>query len=103
MIRYFVATELGVAHHLHRYFEWRSNILWPFEIPGFTDPKRFQVFLSEKDSILDPARVKKYLIDNGMKESVGIFTAKGAAHGESVIEMGSHFDLVKKWLEDRIS
>lgn len=102
MIRYFVGTELGVAHHLHRYFEWRSNILWPFEIPGFSDPKRFQVFLSEKDSILDAGRVKKYLVSNGMQDSVGIFTAQGAAHGESIIEMGRHFDLVKEWLEARV-
>ncbi|POW16090.1 hypothetical protein PSTT_01666 [Puccinia striiformis] len=48
MIRYFVGTELGVAHHLHRYFEWRSNILWPFEIPGFIDPQKFQVFFQKK-------------------------------------------------------
>ncbi|PLW41967.1 hypothetical protein PCANC_11090 [Puccinia coronata f. sp. avenae] len=103
MIRYFVGTELGVAHHLHRHFEWRSNILWPFEIPGFTDPKRFRVFLSEKDSILDAERVKRYLVANGMNEATAISTAKGAAHGESIIEMGPHFDPVKKWLENRIS
>lgn len=101
IIRYFVGTELGVAHHLHRYFEWRSNILWPFEIPGFTDPKRFRVFLSEKDSVLNPERVRRYLVANGMSESRGVSTAKGAAHGESIIEMGHHFDPVKKWLEDR--
>ncbi|KAI9630232.1 hypothetical protein KEM48_014155 [Puccinia striiformis f. sp. tritici PST-130] len=99
MIRYFVGTELGVAHHLHRYFEWRSNILWPFEIPGFIDPQKFQVFLSEKDSILNASRVKKYLIDNGMKDGEGLFVARGNAHGESIIEMGAHFDQVKKWLQ----
>lgn len=101
IIRYFVGTELGVAHHLHRHFEWRSNILWPFEIPGFKDPKRFRVFLSEKDSVLNPERVRRYLVANGMSESRGISTAKSAAHGESIIEMGHHFDQVKKWLEDR--
>lgn len=100
LIRYFVGTELGIGYHIHRYFSWSSNILWPFEVPGFTNSKRFQVFLSENDSILNAPRVRNYLIENGMDDGKGVFMVKGAAHGASIIEKGYHFELIQKWLEN---
>ena len=52
-MRYFVATELGVANLLQRHFDWSSNALWYEEIPNARDPAKTLFVLGAKDKILN--------------------------------------------------
>lgn len=54
-MRYFVATELGVANLLQRHFDWSSNALWYEEIPNARDPTKTLFVLGAKDEILNAA------------------------------------------------
>ena len=53
VLRYFVATELGVSCLLQRHFNWLYNTLWFEEIPNARDSHRSLYLLGGKDSILD--------------------------------------------------
>ncbi|KAG0149050.1 hypothetical protein CROQUDRAFT_40478 [Cronartium quercuum f. sp. fusiforme G11] len=109
LMRYFIGTELGVAKNLHRHFNWAANILWPVDVPGFVDGKRCSVFLAGNDAVLDAPRIRNYLLQNGMTESEsksepfkgnsGLVMAWEAAHGESLVENGIHFQHIRRWLE----
>lgn len=108
-MRYFIGTELGVANYLHRHFDWALNLLWPGEIPGFKDGNRCAVFLAGQDAVLNAPRVRRHLLDQGMKEAAegedplsggsGLIMDWEAAHGESLIESSIYCQLVKRWLE----
>lgn len=106
---------------LQRAFNWSTNILWPFEIPNFTDPSRTAVFLAGNDTILNARRVRKYLRENGMEDADtpyydreagewrtkegdakgggGIVTAWDALHGEALIHPMPQFDRIFRWLK----
>lgn len=53
LIRYYVATELGVANLLQRHFCWSSNSQWVEEIPNARDPHRTLFVLGGKDDIVN--------------------------------------------------
>ncbi|RMZ76718.1 hypothetical protein DV737_g4730, partial [Chaetothyriales sp. CBS 132003] len=56
---YFGSRDIGVAHTLFRTFFWSENILWKEDILHH----RCIVFLGEKDSIVNAAKVLAYLRD----------------------------------------
>ena len=62
-MKYFVGTELGVAHFLQRHFDWIANALWYEEIPQARDPRKTMFFLGGKDAIVD-ASVSSFLLSN---------------------------------------
>lgn len=106
LLRYFVATELGIAKYLHRHFDWAANILWVDEIPNFKDPKKCRVFVAGEDVILNPMRVRRYLIENGMVENRNVNDTKGGltvvwddAHGQIMVDDGPAFKELISWLE----
>ncbi|EGF98379.1 uncharacterized protein MELLADRAFT_123536 [Melampsora larici-populina 98AG31] len=106
LLRYFVATELGIAKYLHRHFDWAANILWVDEIPNFQDPKKCKVFLAGKDVILNPMRIRRYLTESGMAENQYVNDTKGGltvvwddAHGQIMVEDGPAFKELINWLE----
>ncbi|KAH9820631.1 hypothetical protein DFH28DRAFT_884078 [Melampsora americana] len=106
LLRYFIATELGIAKYLHRHFDWAANNLWIDEIPNYKDPKKCKVFLAGQDVILNPMRIRRYLIENGMIENEDLNETKGGlttfwddAHGESMVENGAAFKSLINWLE----
>ena len=53
LIRYFVATELGVSNLLQRHFDWLDNSLWFDEIPNARDSRKNVFVLGGKDSIVN--------------------------------------------------
>jgi hypothetical protein len=54
IMRYFVATELGICNLLRKHYCWTSNSLWFEEIPNATDPTKTLFLLGGKDIILNP-------------------------------------------------
>ncbi|KAH9467900.1 hypothetical protein Pst134EA_011519 [Puccinia striiformis f. sp. tritici] len=64
-----MAEELGTAYYTRRHFNWPDAVLWPHQVPGFRDPKRFIVILSGKDAILNAGRIRRYLLDGGMTDA----------------------------------
>lgn len=93
-MRYFVSRELGVALMLQRTFDWSSNLLFPTEIPNLHSPYQSAFYLSERDSILNAERVRRYLRQHGIKEVKkgqnvgpgrgGLKVHAGKKHGESM-------------------
>ena len=95
-MRYFVSRELGVANVLQRHFDWISSNLWPTDVADATDPSRFSVPLSAKDTIVDTPRISRYLAREGLKDGEGlkVFSQK---HGDSMLGHGSGFEAVLDW------
>ncbi|KAG9087325.1 hypothetical protein FRC07_012848, partial [Ceratobasidium sp. 392] len=69
-MRYFVGTELGVANHIQRQFDWSANSLWFEEIPAARDVHRSAFFIGGKDSIIDGERVRRYLRSHGVRKGI---------------------------------
>ncbi|KAI7953798.1 hypothetical protein MJO28_006345 [Puccinia striiformis f. sp. tritici] len=69
LLRFGMAEELGTAYYTRRHFNWPDAVLWPHQVPGFRDPKRFIVILSGKDAILNAGRIRRYLLDGGMTDA----------------------------------
>ena len=55
-IRLLASSELGIEYYLRRQFAWYNSELWLEDIPTETD---VCVFVSEKDEIIDAAKVMK--------------------------------------------
>jgi hypothetical protein len=53
LMRYFVATELGVANLLQRNFDWAANALWYEEIPNAHDPYKTKFMVGGQDDIVN--------------------------------------------------
>ncbi|KAG0139857.1 hypothetical protein CROQUDRAFT_54126 [Cronartium quercuum f. sp. fusiforme G11] len=92
LLRYFLATELGIAKTLHRHFDWPANILWPTDLP-----KSSAVFLAGCDSILDAYRIHTYLKEYGMGDRIVL--SPSAAHGQLIFEDKEPFRAIKAWIE----
>lgn len=69
LLRFGMADELGIAFYTRRRFNWPDAVLWPHQVPGFRDPKRFVVLLAGKDDILNASRIRRYLLDAGMSDA----------------------------------
>jgi hypothetical protein len=69
LLRFGMAEELGIAFYTRRHFNWPDAVLWPHQVPGFRDPKRFIVLLSGKDAIINASRVRRYLLEGGMADA----------------------------------
>ncbi|KAG6915013.1 hypothetical protein DXG01_013918 [Tephrocybe rancida] len=82
LMRYFVATEIGVANLLARHFDWASNTLWFEDIPNACDPSKAFFLLGGKDSILRSERVKRYLTSHGVKQ--GLWFDPTGSHGQAL-------------------
>ncbi|QRW02217.1 alpha/beta hydrolase family protein [Ceratobasidium sp. AG-Ba] len=96
LMRYFVGTELGVANHIQRQFDWSANSLWFEEIPAARDPARSAFFIGGKDSIIDGERVRRYLRSHGVRKGVR-FDPEGR-HGSALIAGSEGLDSVMTWL-----
>lgn len=59
IMRYFVASELGICNLLRKHYCWTSNSLWFEEIPNATDPTKTLFMLGGKDNILN-SEVKSF-------------------------------------------
>lgn len=57
LLWYFGSKDIGVAHTLSRTFFWSENIIWKEDVLDH----RCIVFLAEKDSIINSAKVLSYL------------------------------------------
>ncbi|KAE9410640.1 hypothetical protein BT96DRAFT_953179 [Gymnopus androsaceus JB14] len=99
LVRYFVGTELGVVNLLQRNFDWSSNSLWYEEIPNARDPSKTMFLLGEKDSIINPARVKLYLRSHGVRK--GLWCDPNGRHGQALLAGGEGCKMVYDWLEER--
>ena len=53
VMRYFVASELGICNLLRKHYCWTSNSLWFEEIPNATDSTKTLFLLGGKDDILN--------------------------------------------------
>jgi len=53
IMRYFVASELGICNLLMKHYCWTSNSLWFEEIPYATDSTKTLFLLGGKDDILN--------------------------------------------------
>ncbi|KAH7343243.1 hypothetical protein B0J17DRAFT_565143 [Rhizoctonia solani] len=96
LMRYFVGTELGVANHIQRQFDWSANSLWFEEIPAARDPKRSMFFIGGKDSIIDGERVRRYLRSHGVRKGVR-FDPEGR-HGSALVAGSEGLNGVIDWL-----
>lgn len=118
-MRYFIASELGVANFLQRRFDWSSNALWYEEIPNARDPSKTMFVLGGKDNILNaevneqcyylatvlPAadvfcsvqRVKTYLTSHGVNK--GLWFDPEGGHGDALLHGGPGHTMVSKWLQ----
>ncbi|EGG07928.1 uncharacterized protein MELLADRAFT_85254 [Melampsora larici-populina 98AG31] len=126
VMRYSLATEIGIAKYTHSHLDWCAAVLWPHETPGFLDPKRFLVVLSGRDPIVNAERVRKYLLSEGMKDAFpadnasqkgavqgvtkdeaekngfgGILTDWEAGHGQTFMPDSPYFPIIKNWLEGK--
>ncbi|KAG9097399.1 hypothetical protein FRC06_007587 [Ceratobasidium sp. 370] len=96
LMRYFVGTELGVANHIQRHFDWSANSLWFEEIPAARDVNRTAFFIGGKDSIIDGERVRRYLRSHGVRRGVR-FDPEGR-HGSALIAGSEGLESVIEWL-----
>ncbi|TRM67722.1 hypothetical protein BD626DRAFT_479629 [Schizophyllum amplum] len=99
LMYYFVGSELGVANLLQRHFDWSSNSLFYEEIPHARDPARTLYVLGGKDSIVNAARVKKYLTSHGIRKGL-IFDPAGM-HGQAMIIGGPSHTKMMQWIRAR--
>lgn len=98
IVRYFVATELGVANLLQRHFDWSSNSLWFEEIPNARDYTKTLFLLGGKDGILNAQRVKKYLTSHGVRK--GLWYDPDGLHGQALLVGGKGHERVMEWLKE---
>ncbi|CAE6365280.1 unnamed protein product [Rhizoctonia solani] len=96
LMRYFVGTELGIANHIQRQFDWSANSLWFEEIPSARDSKRSMFFIGGKDSIIDGERVRRYLRSHGIRKGVR-FDPDGR-HGSALVAGSEGLKGVIDWL-----
>ncbi|KAG6866453.1 hypothetical protein C0991_003971 [Blastosporella zonata] len=98
LMRYFVATEIGVANLLARHFDWASNTLWFEEIPNARDPTKALFLLGGQDSIIRSERVKRYLTSHGVKQ--GLWFDPTGTHGKA-LRPGSlgHLEIIR-WVRE---
>ncbi|KAJ3778782.1 hypothetical protein FB446DRAFT_768139 [Lentinula raphanica] len=101
LVRYFVGTELGVVNLLQRNFDWSSNSLWYEEIPNARDSSKTLFLLGDQDSIIAPARVKRYLRSHGIRK--GLWCDPNGRHGQALLAGGEGCKVVYEWLKERES
>ncbi|WAR54553.1 hypothetical protein PtB15_4B170 [Puccinia triticina] len=90
LLRFGMAEELGTAFYTRRRFNWADAVLWPHQVPGFRDPKRFIVLLSGKDAIINASRIRRYLLDGGMTDAFPIppdTSNSSQGHDEPLIQV----------------
>ncbi|KNZ81507.1 hypothetical protein J132_00473 [Termitomyces sp. J132] len=100
LMRYFVATEIGVVNLLARHFDWTSNTLWFEEIPNACDPTKSFFLLGGQDSIIHSERVKRYLTSHGVKG--GLWYDPVGSHGQA-LKPGTRGHLeILRWIREEI-
>ncbi|WWC65979.1 uncharacterized protein I303_108601 [Kwoniella dejecticola CBS 10117] len=82
LLYYFIASEVGIANYISRYFDWADNTLFFDEIPGGADSHRTAFFLGGTDMIIDAARVRRYLERHGVTN--GLHWDAQAGHGDGL-------------------
>ncbi|OCF35143.1 hypothetical protein I316_03185 [Kwoniella heveanensis BCC8398] len=82
LLYYFIASEVGIANYIQRYFDWADNTLFFDEIPNATDPSKTAFFLGAQDIIIDAARVRRYLERHGV--TTGIHWDPLGGHGDGL-------------------
>ncbi|WWC92942.1 uncharacterized protein L201_007905 [Kwoniella dendrophila CBS 6074] len=82
LLYYFIASEVGIANYIQRYFDWADNTLFFDEIPDALDYKKTAFFLGEKDIIIDAPRVRRYLEKHGVTN--GIHWDPLGGHGDGL-------------------
>ena len=90
LLRFGMAEELGTAFYTRRRFNWADAVLWPHQVPGFRDPKRFIVLLSGKDAIINASRIRRYLLDGGMTDAFPVppdTSNSSQGHDEPLIQV----------------
>ncbi|KAI4525653.1 hypothetical protein K525DRAFT_234222 [Schizophyllum commune Loenen D] len=98
LMYYFVGSELGVANLLQRHFDWSSNSLFYEEIPNARDPHRSMFVVGGRDSILNAARVKKYLTSHGVRK--GLIFDPHAVHGQAMMIGGQSHTKIMNWVAE---
>jgi len=82
-MKYFVATEPGIALAVQRHFDWFANSQWFEEIPRAREPYYAAFFIGGDDAVIDGWRVRRYLVDHGVGEGLN-WDPKGV-HGQPVL------------------
>ncbi|KAI9609190.1 hypothetical protein KEM48_002895 [Puccinia striiformis f. sp. tritici PST-130] len=77
-------------------------VLWPHQVPGFRDPKRFIVILSGKDAILNAGRIRRYLLDGGMTDAFPR-PKKTPTHLKNTTNLSFEWRLTDKILDQRMA
>ncbi|KAJ8519372.1 hypothetical protein ONZ45_g3679 [Pleurotus djamor] len=98
IMRYFVATELGVANLLQRHFDWSSNSLWFEEIPNARDPSKSFFLMGANDEVLRADRVHRYLRSHGVRK--GLWLDPAGHHGSALIPGGEGHAAILEWLKE---
>lgn len=100
LMRYFVASEMGVANLLQRHFDWTANCLYPDEVPAFTDPSRTTVFIGAKDAIINAQRVYEHLTLHGMTK--GLSCDPHGHHGGAIVNGSAECNKILRWLGEEV-
>ncbi|KAG8975875.1 hypothetical protein FRB90_009386, partial [Tulasnella sp. 427] len=95
IMKYFAATEPGIALAVQRHFDWAANALWFEEIPRPRDPYYTSYFLGGKDAVIDANRVRRYLVNHGVSEN--LHWDPNGHHGQPVFEKKG-LKALKEWI-----
>ncbi|KAG5650588.1 hypothetical protein H0H81_011727 [Sphagnurus paluster] len=101
LMRYFVATEVGVTNLVQRHFDWASNTLYFEEIPNACDPSKSLFLLGGEDSIVHSERVKRYLTSHGVKQ--GLCYDPQGLHGQVLFPGSRGHHKILRWVHDESS
>ncbi|KAG8941755.1 hypothetical protein FRC00_012215 [Tulasnella sp. 408] len=95
IMKYFAATEPGIALAVQRHWDWTANALWFEEIPRPRDPYYAAYFLGGKDAVIDGWRVRRYLVNHGVDEN--LYWDPNGQHGQPVLDKKG-LKALKDWL-----
>ncbi|KAG8893236.1 hypothetical protein FRC01_013707, partial [Tulasnella sp. 417] len=95
IMKYFAATEPGIALAVQRHWDWTANALWFEEIPRPRNPYYTAYFLGGKDAVMDAWRVRRYLTNHGVDEN--LYWDPNGQHGQPVLDKKG-LKALKDWL-----
>lgn len=95
ILKYFAATEPGIAVAVQRHFDWGANSMWFEDIPRGRDPYYTRFVLGGKDAVIDGWRVRRYLLNHGVKE--GLSWHPNGRHAQPIFDVRRLAEL-KEWV-----
>lgn len=94
LLKYLIATELGIANTIQRHFDWSTNSLFLEDVPNVVEAEKTLFVLGGEDIIVDAKRVKRYLTRHGVRAGLQYDPTKSHSDGLR----GSSLDRLMIWL-----